>query len=98
MAECPSRSFEQHFADQEMPEQCPVCDDSNADGVTGEPVFTEDSAFCSAACRDVYVSEQEHHDSMLALDFENTEKLIAAHNAQCPQCVNSKRYCFHQEG
>jgi len=97
MSECPSRAAEQYIASQEMPEECPVCGDPNANE-KGEPVFPVDAAFCSEACREVYVKEQKNHDSMHVTDFEETAKLIAVHNAQCPKCIGSQKYCFHQEG
>ena len=89
---------ERFIADQEMPEECPICGDPNADPESGEPVFPEDSAFCSADCRDVHVKEQRAQDNAMAEGFEETDRLVAAHNAHCPKCIDSKKYCFHQEG
>ena len=98
MPECPSVAAERFYAEQEMPEECPICGDPNADPETGEPTFPEDVAFCSAECREVYVKEQKNHEALHVTDFEETDRLIAVHNAQCPRCAGSKQYCFHQEG
>jgi predicted nucleic acid-binding Zn ribbon protein len=98
MSGCPSVSAERYFADQDMPEECPICGDPNADETSGVPLFSEDPAFCSEACREVYVKEQKNHDALHVTDFDETDRLIAAHNAQCPKCTNSKKYCCHQGG
>jgi hypothetical protein len=98
MSECPSVAAERFIADQEMPEECPLCGDPNANEYSGEPMVPEDPAFCSTHCRDAYIQEQRERDGAMAEDIQETAKLITAHNAQCPRCIDSKKYCFHQEG
>lgn len=95
MTECPSRAAERFQADQEFPEECPVCGKPNADE-QGVFVFDADPAFCSAACRDGYVVAQRAVDDVAASIILETEQLIRAHNARCPQCCHSSKYCPHE--
>jgi len=97
MTQCPSRIVERYIASQELPEECPVCGDYNADE-NGEPVYKADPSFCSSHCRDVYMAEQKQKDDVEAAEHQDVAKLISVHNAKCVRCVTSPVYCFHQEG
>lgn len=59
----------------DIPEECPVCGKPNADE-DGEPVYPQDSAFCSEHCANEYAADQRFHDHNLYLDYVETERLI----------------------
>lgn len=96
MTSCPSRAVELYNFSQELPEECPVCGDPNADE-GGQPVYLADPVFCSSYCKEVYVKEQRQQDDLQAAELQDVSKVIAAHNAGCVQCVSSPVYCFHQD-
>lgn len=63
---CPSRAVEIHHASQELPEQCPICGEENADPKTGHWVCEEVAPFCSPGCQMQYVAEQKKVDDSYA--------------------------------
>lgn len=95
MNSCPSRAVERYLASMDIPEDCPVCGEPNADD-NGVPYFSEDEAFCGAQCRDTYVAEQKAADAAYAQSIAEDERIVADYNANCPRCVGSLKLCTHQ--
>lgn len=96
MTPYPGRIVELFNATEALPDECPVCGDTNADA-SGASVFPADPAFCSVYCRDAHVAEQRHRDNVAATEYQDIKVVIAAHNARCAKCVTSPVYCFHQQ-
>jgi hypothetical protein len=90
---CPSQDWDRYCADQETPEVCPMCGEENCTE-EGEPVCKEAEAFCSTKCRDEYVLEQKRLDDAAYQEYLFEKKQIAEHNAKCPSCKGSEKYCF----
>lgn len=98
MTECPSRAAERYMAGEDGPEDCPVCGKANAHE-NGEPVFPEDWAFCSAACRDTYTAEVRAQTEAVVRSMYEEDRHIAEFNAGCALCKEqSKKLCRHQQG
>jgi hypothetical protein len=64
-----SKSYENYEQSLDIPEECPMCHKKNADN-DGEPLFDDDPAFCSAECRNSYMSAVAIADTMYYNDMK----------------------------
>jgi hypothetical protein len=90
---CPSQDWDRYSASQDMPTECPVCGDENADD-EGNPICPEHPAFCCKEHGERYIAEQKRLDENAAAEYLFEKKQIAEHNAKCPSCKHSEKYCF----
>ena len=94
---CPSHDWDRYCDSQEVPEECPVCGAENSKMESGHgPQWVCDEApgFCSVKCAEEYKAEQKRLDEAQAQEYFAEQKQIAEHNAKCPQCKGSEKYCF----
>jgi hypothetical protein len=90
---CPSHGWDRYCDSQDIPEQCPMCGAENADE-EGEPVCKEAEAFCSVKCQTEYMAEQKRLAEAEVAEYFAEKAQIAEHNAKCPSCKGSEKYCF----
>ena len=55
---CPSHAWDDYYASQEAPEECPQCGAANEDEETGEWVYPAAPGFCSQKCEQEYSADQ----------------------------------------
>jgi hypothetical protein len=90
---CPSQDWDRYCASQDMPETCPECGEENADD-EGNPICPTHPAFCSVKCADVWAEREFQAANNEAAEYLHEKQLIAEHNAKCPSCKHSEKYCF----
>jgi len=92
---CPSKDWERCCSSQELPEECPVCGDPNADDA-GEWLCKEAPGFCCKKHQEEYLAEQRRMDDRAMEEMDREDKLVEEHNAKCPRCAGqSRKYCGH---
>ena len=69
------QTWEQYVRGEDLPEECPACGDywCDEDGTPSVPPGVE--PFCSEACRDRYVADQERDDAAYAAGLQEDERL-----------------------
>lgn len=75
MTRCPSQDWDRYCADNDLPEQCPVCNKDNADPNTGE--WLSDPGFCSKECSEKYQEEQRISDEAAFKAREEADRLAS---------------------
>lgn len=81
--------------ESEFPESCPVCGKPNQTD-DGKDVCSDAVGFCSTACMKEYVEHWNKVADELLGQLSEEDRLVAEHNAKCPQCKGSKKLCRHQ--